>query len=90
MPGKRIDEALRNKIVEAYIKGLSMRAIAKEFGVGLASVSRIVKEKSLQKGQEKAASEKGKTERQKKIEALEKRINELEAKILRLDAEGRW
>ena len=82
MPGKRIDEALRKKIVEAYGKGLSMRAIAEEFGVGHASVSRIVKEKDLQKG-------KGKTERQRRIEALEKRINELEAKILRLSAENK-
>ena len=85
MPGKRIDEALRKKIVEAYEKGLSMRAIAKEFGVGLASVSRIVKENSTKKDQEKAPSGKGKTERLRRIEALEKRINELEAKILRLD-----
>jgi len=89
MPGKRIDEALRKKIVEAYGKGLSMRAIAEEFGVGLASVSRIVKEKGLQKGQEKVVPRKGKTERQRRIEALEKRINELEAKILRLSAENK-
>jgi len=89
MPGKKIDEALRKKIVKAYGKGLSMRAIAKEFGVGLASVSRIVKEKGLQKGQEKVVPGKAKTERQRRIEALEKRINELEAKILRLSAENR-
>ena len=89
MPGKRIDEALRNKIVEAYGTGLSMRAIAKEFGVGLTSVSRIVREKGLQRDQAKGAPGKGKTERQRRIEALEKRILELEAKILRLDAEGK-
>ena len=89
MPGKRIDEALREKIVEAYGKGLSMRTIAKEFGVGLSSVSRIVKEKGLQKVQEKGVLGRGKTERQRRIEALEKRIHELEAKILRLDAENK-
>ena len=66
-----------------------MWAIGKECGVGLASVSRIVKEKGLQKGQEKVVPGKGKTERQRRIEALEKRINELEAKILRLSAENR-
>jgi transposase len=90
MPGKKIDEALRKKIVEAHGKGLSMRTIAKEFGVGLSSVSRIVKEKGLQKGQEKGTPGKRKTERQRRIEALEKRIKELEAKILRLDAKNKW
>ena len=88
MPGKRIDEALRKQIVEAYVKGLSMRAIAKEFGVGLASVSRIVKEKGPQKAEQKTAVSK-REERRRKIEALEKRINELESKILRLSAENR-
>ena len=90
MPGKKIDEMVRQKIVEAHGRGLSMRTIAKEFGVGLSSVSRIVKETGTQKGQKEVALSKEKTERQKRVEELERRINELEAKILRLEAEKRW
>jgi transposase len=90
MPGKKIDEMVRQKIVEAHGRGLSMRTIAKEFGVGLSSVSRIVKETGTQQGQRGVARSAEKTERQKRIEALEKRIEEVEAKLLRLEAEKRW
>ena len=89
MPRKNIDEATRQKVIKAHANGLSMRKIAKECGVSLSSVSRIVKEGGPQKAKKKITGKKGKTERQKRIEKLEKRIAELEKKILDLDARKR-
>jgi polyhydroxyalkanoate synthesis regulator phasin len=66
-----------------------MRKIAKEFGIGSSSVDRIVKEKSLQKVRNDKTEKTGKTERQKKIEELERRIAELEKKIHALKAKKR-
>jgi transposase-like protein len=86
MAGKRIDDTTRQKIKEAHARGLSMRAIAREFGIGSSSVDRIVKEEGPQNGQRDKTEKMGKTERQLKIEALEKRIDELEKKILGLKA----
>jgi hypothetical protein len=63
-----------------------MRTIAREFGIGSSSVDRIVKEGDLQNGKRGKTEEMPKTERQLKIEALEKRIDELEKKILGLRA----
>ena len=84
MARKKINEATRQKVVKAHENGQSMRTIAKEFGVGLASVHRIVKEEETQKGQKGRAKKKGTIERQKRIQALEKRITELEKKISNL------
>lgn len=84
MAGKRIDDITRRKIKEAHASGLSMRKIAREFGIGSSSVDRIVKEEGPQNVQGDEAEKRGKTERQLKIEALEKRIDELEQKILKL------
>ncbi len=89
MARKKIDEAARQKAIKAHASGLSMRKIAKECGVSLSSVSRIVKEAGPQKAEKKITGKKGKTERQKRIEKLEKRIAELEKKILDLDARKR-
>jgi IS30 family transposase len=86
MAGKRIDDTTRQKIKEAHASGLSMRTIAREFGIGSSSVDRIVKEGDLQNGKRGKTEEMPKTERQLKIEALEKRIDELEKKILGLRA----
>jgi IS30 family transposase len=86
MAGKRIDDTTRQKIKEAHARGLSMRTIAREFGIGSSSVDRIVKEGDPQNGQRGKTEEIAKTERQLKIEALEKRIDELEKKILGLKA----
>ncbi len=84
MAGKKIDEATRQKVKEAHARGLSMRKIAKEFGIGSSSVDRIVKEEGPQNLQNAETEKMGKTERQLKIEALERRIDELEKKILGL------
>ena len=84
MARKKINEATRQKVVKAHANGQSMRKIAKEFGVGLASVHRIVKEKEMQKGQKGKAKKKDTIERKKRIQELEKRISELEKKIANL------
>jgi IS30 family transposase len=86
MAGKKIDDITRQKIKEAHARGLSMRQIAREFGIGSSSVDRIVKEEGPQNVQNAETEKMGKTERQLKIEALERRIDELEKKILGLKA----
>jgi transposase len=86
MAKKIINETTKQKVIKAHASGQSMRKIAKEFGIGLASVHRIVKEKDLQKGQKKITEKKDKIERQKRIEELEKRIAELENKIFDLES----
>ena len=80
MVRKKISETTRQKVIKAHADGQSMRKIAKEFGVGLASVHRIVKEKELQKGPKKEAKKEVNIERQKRIQALEKKITNLGVK----------
>jgi transposase len=89
MARKKINETTRQKVIEAHKSGQSMRKIAKEFGVGLASVHRIVKEKELQKVPKKGATKKVDAERQKRIQALEERIAELEKKIAKIGSKKR-
>jgi len=89
MARNKINETTRQKVIKAHADGKSMRKIAKEFGVGLASVHRIVKEKKLQKGQKKEPKKEVNVERQKRIQALEKRIAELEKKITNLGVKKR-
>lgn len=86
MAGKRIDDITRQQIKEAHASGLSMRQIAREFGIGSSSVDRIVKEEGSQNVQNAETEKMSKTERQLKIEALERRIDELEKKVLGLKA----
>jgi transposase len=86
MARRRIDESIRKKVLAAHVDGLAMRKIAKEQGVSLSSVSRIVKEQG-EKGAEKAKEKKmSDAERKKKIAELEKKIAELEKKILDIEA----
>ena len=89
MARKKIDEKVRQKVLEAHTRGLPMRKIAKECGVSLSSVSRIVKEKGLKKGYKEISDEKAKMERQKKIAELETKIAELEKKIFAREAKKR-
>lgn len=86
MAKKKIDETIKQKVREAHAGGLSMRKIAKKFGIGLSSVSRIVNAKVEQKDDQRVTKKGIKTERQKKIEDIEKRILGLEKKILELEA----
>jgi len=91
MAKKKIDETIRKKVMEAHASGVPMRKVAKECGVSVSSVHRIVKEKGPQKVQEKITKRMTKAERLKRIEELERKIAELEKKILDLDArKGSW
>jgi len=82
---KKIDETIRQKVLEAHTSGLPMRKIARECGISPSSVHRIVIENGTQKVQKKITKKMSKTERLKRIEKLEKRIAELEKKILDID-----
>ncbi len=79
MARQRIDEKTRKKIIDSHAKGIPMRKIAKQFKVSLSSVSRVVKEEKLKKGEVSGAREK--FDKKKRVEILEKRISELEKKI---------
>jgi transposase-like protein len=85
MGGKRIDEGVKQKVREAHKAGHSRKEIAKKFGISPTSVSRIVKGAGVQKVR-KQPTEKTQSpdhaERDKKIQEVERRILELEAKIL--------
>jgi len=89
MARKKIDETIRQKVIKAEASGLPMRKIAKEYGVSLSSVSRIVKEEGVPKAQQKVIAEKDRAERKKRIQELEKRIAELEKKIFGIEARKR-
>ena len=89
MARKKIDETIRQKVIKAEASGLSMRKIAKEYGVSLSSVSRIVKEEDAPKAQQGIIAEKDRAERKKRIVELEKRIAELEKKIFEIEASKR-
>jgi DNA-binding transcriptional MerR regulator len=86
MARKKIEETIRQKVIKAHASGLPMRKIAKEHGVSLSSVSRIVKEEGVPKAQQEVIAEKDRAERKKRIEELEKRIAELEKKISEIEA----
>jgi IS30 family transposase len=89
MPGKKIDEETRQKVKEAHARGLSMRSIAKELGIGSSSVDRIVKEDYAQKGRGAEGEKQVKPDRVKRIRELERRISDLEKKILESKAKRR-
>jgi len=80
MARKKIDESVKQKVVEARARGLSLKKIADQYGISTTSVSRIIKDKRP------LETPKKKTDRQRRIEALEIRIAELEKKILDLEA----
>jgi transposase len=86
MARRKIDETTKQEVINAHANGISRKKIAEQFGISLSSVSRIVKGKVKQNNNEKGMYEKGKTERQKRIEDLERRIAILEKKILELEA----
>lgn len=86
MARKKIDEAIREKVLAAHADGLPMRKIAKEQGVSLSSVSRIVKEQGGQGGKRTKGVAMSDAEKKKKIAELEKKIAELEKKISDIEA----
>jgi len=86
MPGKKIDEKIKQNVIKAYENGVPKKKIAEQFGISLSSVGRMVKKKVPKYGHEKKDKPNVKTERQKKIEGLERRIAELEKKIIEFEA----
>jgi transposase-like protein len=84
MGGKRIDESVKQKVREARNAGHSRKEIAKKFGISPTSVSRIVKGAGIQKVREEPVKKTPPehAERDKKIQEVERRILELEEKIL--------
>jgi transposase len=89
MARKKIDESIRQRVIEAHAKGLPMRKIANEHGVSLSSVSRIVKEMGSQKAKKTTPRKMSDEERKRRIEELEKKIAALEKKILDIEAKYR-
>jgi transposase len=89
MARKRIDESIRKNVLAAHADGLPMRKIAKEQGVSLSSVSRIVKEQGGQGARKAKATKMSDAERKKKIAELEKKIAELEKRILDIETKYR-
>ena len=89
MARKKIDEPIRQKVTNAHARGLPMRKIAKEYGVSLSSVSRIVKEEGAPVAVQKPRLDKEREEKKKRIAQIEKRIAELEQKIHELEAKKR-
>ena len=85
MARKRIDETTKQEVINAHAHGVSRKKIAEKFGISLSSVSRIVKAGIQRHSDEKGIDTKGKTERQKRIEDLERRIEILYNKILELE-----
>ena len=86
MRSKRIDDATKQKVIEAHASGRSRKEIAEQFGISPSSVSRITKGSASPKSYKKAMKPKKQNERQKKIANLEKRLLQLEKKILDLEA----
>jgi DNA-binding transcriptional MerR regulator len=89
MARKKIDESIRQRVIEAHAKGLPMRKIANEHGVSLSSVSRIVKEMGPQQAKKPRAIKMSDEERRRRIQELEKKIAALEKKIFEIEAKYR-
>jgi DNA-binding transcriptional MerR regulator len=86
MARKKIDESIRKKVLADHAAGLPMRKIAKDQGVSLSSVSRIVKEQGEPGGKKTKGAPMSDAEKRKKIAELEKKIAELEKKIADIEA----
>jgi uncharacterized protein YjcR len=82
MAGKKIDIAIIEKVVKDHSNGVPRKMIAEKYGISPSSISRIMKSRQTQYVRESIPETKGKTDRQKKIENLERRIVQLEKKIL--------
>lgn len=85
MPRTRISDEIRQKVIEAGANGLSPRELAEKFGISISSVRRILKEKHTKSTSDGMSKNKAQTERQRKIKDIERRIAELEEKILVAD-----
>ncbi|MFC1867300.1 hypothetical protein ACFL0H_04110 [Thermodesulfobacteriota bacterium] len=87
MAGKRIDTGTKEKVMAARQGGAARKEIAKRFGISVSSVSRLVKEKKLEYRNDEYKKREQFIERLKRIENIERRIVEIEAKITALKRE---
>lgn len=85
MAGKRIDDEIRKMVTRDFKKGFSRAKIAEKYSISRSSVGRIVKEKAGRQVGPKPGQDNRRTERQKKIEDLERRVIALEKRILEMD-----
>jgi hypothetical protein len=81
MAGKKIDDIMKKGIIEASKGGLTQKKIAEKFGISATSVGRIIRSHSSGKYIPREKKSGKKSERSKRIEAIEKRILQLEKKI---------
>jgi DNA-binding transcriptional MerR regulator len=86
MARKKIDETTKQDVLKAHASGVSRKRIVEQYGISLSSVSRIIKGDGQEHSPEQGIQTQAKTERQKRIEDIERRIAILEKKILDLDA----
>jgi transposase len=90
MAGKRIDSETRQKVLEASTAGLSMRKTAERFGISATSVGRIIRESSTRQSTEIDVRRRTRNAIfQKKVSDIERRLAELEKKILEHEARKR-
>ena len=100
MPPKRISDAVRRKVARDYSKGVSKRKIAARYAISHTSVTRIVREKEAEAVQPVLERENEPTpmetkpdperdmspEKAKKLTEIERRIQDLEARIAYFEA----
>lgn len=81
MARKKIDDNLKKEIIGAHKEGLTQKKIAEKFGISTTSVSRIIKSHASGSHEPKRKKSKIKSGRLQRIEAVEKRILQLEKRI---------
>jgi hypothetical protein len=84
MAGKKIDEKTRMKVRESFRKGIPKGKIAETFSISVTSVNRIIREKTAAERQEAEPKQKKDDLFKRKIADIERRIEELEEKILQM------
>ena len=88
MAGKRISDDVRQKVAKAYEEGQPRKKIAETYGISPTSVSRIVREKGAapQVRPKPAPKTALSPEMLRKLADMERRVKELEEKILYFEA----
>ena len=80
----KIDEKTRMKVRESFRKGIPKGKIAETFSISVTSVNRIIREKTAAERQEAEPKQKKDDLFKRKIADIERRIEELEEKILQM------
>jgi len=89
MPGKKIDDITKTEVINAHKEGLSRKEIAEKFSISPRSAGRIIKAHTPQNDQQSETEAENKPERLIRIEAVEKKILQLEKKIALLIGKNR-